>query len=139
MSTETKTHQHDHSGLKLSVFFSFLCLIHCISFPIIIAVLTLFNLTFHPPEWIEFSLLGATAGLGIYSLRHGFNMHHHAFLPLVLFLVGIIGAFTIHIIFDHHSIYWWKIALEIGFAALIAVSQIMNYRLSRRIGCTVQH
>lgn len=141
MSETAKPHQHDHSGLKLSVFFSTLCLIHCLTFPIIIAVLTLFNMTFQPPEWIEFSLLGATLGLGLYSMRHGFNLHHHAFYPLVLFSIGMIGAFAVHLFWHNHSheFSWVRTSLEIFFALLIAVSQFINYRLSRTMACTTQH
>jgi len=139
MSEKTKPHQHDHSGLRLSIFLSTLCLIHCITFPILIAVLALFSVTFHPPLWIEFTLLGATAALGYYSMRHGFTLHYHSKWPLVLFTIGIVGAFAVHIFWHTHDLNLIKTALEIFFALLIAISQVVNYRLTKNHSCTTAH
>lgn len=138
MSENIKPHQHDHSGLKLGVFFSTLCLIHCITFPILIVLLPVFGMAFNPPEWVEFFLLGATAGLGLYAMRHGFNLHHHSFKPLVMFAIGLIGSFGVHILW-HHEGGALRVVSEIFFAGLIAASQIINYRLSRSIACTTHH
>lgn len=131
-------HQHDHKGLKISVFLSVLCLIHCISFPILIVLLPFFNIAFHPPHWIEYLLLGSTAALGYYSMRHGFSLHHHFKYPILLFTLGIVGAFSVHLYFEHAT-NWWIISLEVFFAALIAISQIINYRLTNTHACTVAH
>ncbi|MCB0541150.1 MAG: MerC domain-containing protein [Bacteroidetes bacterium] len=132
-------HPHDHSGLKLSVFLSALCLVHCLTFPFLIALLPMVNIAFHPPEWIEFTLLGATAALGLYSMRHGISMHYHKFTPLIIFLIGIIGAFSIHIIWHTHELNWYKVALEVFFALLIAMSQVINYRWANTYACTVHN
>jgi|TARA_B110000037_G_C17034681_1_gene471072 drug/metabolite transporter (DMT)-like permease len=139
MKSKTVTpHQHDHRGMKLTLFLSTLCLIHCITFPILIVLMPVFNIAFHPPEWIEYVLLGSTAVLGYYSMRHGFSLHHHARYPVLLFTIGIFGAFGIHLIF-HHSLNAWLIAGEVFFAILIALSQIINYRLTNTNACTSAH
>jgi drug/metabolite transporter (DMT)-like permease len=139
MKSKTVTpHQHDHRGMKLTLFLSTLCLIHCITFPILIVLMPVFNIAFHPPEWIEYVLLGSTAVLGYYSMRHGFSLHHHARYPVLLFTIGIFGAFGIHLIF-HHSLNAWLIAGEVFFAILIALSQIINYRLTTTNACTSAH
>lgn len=137
-SKVAEPHQHDHKGLKISVFLSVLCLIHCISFPILIVLLPFFNIAFHPPHWIEYLLLGSTAALGYYSMRHGFSLHHHFKYPILLFTLGIVGAFSVHLYFEHTT-NWWIISLEVFFAALIAISQIINYRLTNTHACTVAH
>ena len=137
-SKVAEPHQHDHKGLKISVFLSVLCLIHCISFPILIVLLPFFNIAFHPPHWIEYLLLGSTAALGYYSMRHGFSLHHHFKYPILLFTLGIVGSFSVHLYFEHTT-NWWIISLEVFFAALIAISQIINYRLTNTHACTVAH
>ena len=138
MSNTVKPHQHDHSGLKLSVILSTLCLIHCLTFPFLIALLPIFNIAFHPPEWIEYSLLISTALLGFYSMRHGISLHYHFWYPLVMFIIGLIGAFAIHI-FASHELNFITISIEVFFAVLIAASQIINYRLSNKYGCVSKH
>lgn len=135
---EAKPHQHDHSGMKITIFLSALCLIHCLTFPFLIVLLPVFNLAFHPPEWIEYLLLGSTAILGYYSMRHGFSLHHHMRYPIILFTLGIVGAFVVHI-FWHHQMNALLISSEVFFAILIAASQIINYRLTKKYQCTTKH
>lgn len=147
MSEQVKPHQHDHSGLKLSIILSTICLIHCITFPILIAVFALFSVAFHPPIWIEFSLLGGTAALGYYSMRHGLTLHYHSKWPLIIFTIGIIGAFAIHILpysgaNEHVHVHEFNLVrtlLEIFFALLIAASQVINYRMTKNHACTSSH
>ncbi len=138
ITKEIKPHQHDHSGMKITIFLSTLCLIHCLTFPFLIVLLPVFNIAFHPPEWIEYLLLGSTAILGYYSMRHGFSLHHHLRYPILLFTIGIIGAFVVHL-FWHHEMNALLIGVEVFFALLIAASQIINYRLTKRYACTTAH
>lgn len=131
-------HQHQHRGMKATLFLSTLCLIHCITFPLLIVLMPIFNMTFHPPEWIEYLLLGSTAFLGYYSMRHGFSLHHHLRYPVILFTIGIFGASGIHLLF-HNELNTWLIVGEIFFTSLIAISQVINYRLTNTHSCTTAH
>lgn len=131
-------HQHQHRGMKVTLFLSTLCLIHCITFPLLIVLMPIFNMTFHPPEWIEYLLLGSTAFLGYYSMRHGLLLHHHHRYPVILFTIGIFGASGIHLLFQN-ELNAWLILGEIFFTSLIAISQVINYRLTNTHSCTTAH
>jgi len=135
---EIHNHEHHHRGMKITIFLSTLCLIHCLTFPFLIVLLPIFNIAFHPPEWIEYLLLGSTAILGYYSLRHGFKLHHHAKYPILLFTIGIFGSFLVHIIW-HHEMNVLLITVEVCCALLIAASQIINYRLTKTHACPTAH
>ncbi|MGB1248404.1 MAG: MerC domain-containing protein [Chitinophagales bacterium] len=132
-----KEHKHNHSILRLSFWLSTLCLIHCIVFPILIVLLPVFNMAFEINHWVEISLLGSTLFLGLYSLYHGYKLHHKDIRPIVIFLVGMGIAFFMHLVLhSHQNPSTFKMCVEIFGSLLIAASQFWNLRLTKSNACT---
>lgn len=133
-----KPHQHNHFWLKTSIWLSTICLIHCITFPIIIALLPVVNIAFEVNHWLEFVLISSTAVIGGYSLFHGYKLHHRKVLPLLFFGIGISIMLSVHYIFHIHSGFL-SIFSEISGALFIASALYINLRLTRKHACTTAH
>lgn len=133
-----KPHQHNHFWLKTSIWLSTICLIHCITFPIIIALLPIVNIAFEVNHWLEFILLSSTAVIGGYSLIHGYKLHHQKLLPLVFFAIGISIMLSVHYIFHIHGGFLGVFS-EISGALFIASALYINLRLTKNHACTTAH
>lgn len=106
---------------------AFICGIHCMAMPVLVAILPLAGLGFLMSEWLEVLLLASATGLSTLSLCWGFRQHRK--LHPVWFLVAGIAWFAIgH--FYMHSV-WYSLA---GGACFL-ISTIINRRLCR----TCQH
>jgi hypothetical protein len=135
---KVKPHQHNHIWLKTGIWLSTICLIHCISFPIIIALLPVFKIAFSVNHHVEMILLVSTAAIGTYSLWHGFKLHHHKVAPLLLFFFGVALMFFLHL--NHHAEpNFLRIFGEISGALFIASSLYLNLRLTKSHACTTAH
>lgn len=131
-------HQHDHTALKVSFWLSALCLIHCIAFPILIVLMPFFNTVFEISHTLEWILLGGTFTIGMYSLWHGYKLHHHDLKPMLLFIVGLIVNGGAHIS-GAHSQGWLLTIVSILGAFMIAGSQYYNLKLTKSNACTTPH
>jgi hypothetical protein len=136
---KVKPHQHNHVWLKTGIWLSTICLIHCITFPIIIALLPVFKIAFAVNHYVEVGLLLSTAAIGTYSLWHGFKLHHKKISPLLLFFSGVILMFILHLNHHHEGFSFLRVFGEISGALFIASSLFLNLRLTKTHACTTAH
>ena len=54
---------------------SLICAVHCAAMPLIITLLPLIGLSFLANEWVEWTLIGISAALGVSSLCLGYRQH----------------------------------------------------------------
>jgi len=73
----------------------------------------------------EYFMIFLAAGIGSYSLLHGFRKHHHSFFPLIIFLVGIGFLFAKQV---WHDFEYWLLPIAVVF---IIVAHLLNYRACR--------
>jgi hypothetical protein len=64
-------------------------------------------------------------GVGSYSLYHGRKKHHHSWLPLIVFGIGVVLLLA--------KIGWheWSLVLLVPAVAAIVTAHYLNYRLCR--------
>ncbi|MFT4646014.1 MAG: hypothetical protein ACI8ZX_002438 [Planctomycetota bacterium] len=118
----------NHKILIYSYWLSVICLIHCISFPIIIAILPVIGIVFEINEWIEIGIILSVLIFGSYSLIHAYITHHKNIKPLVIFYFGMSISFYIHFIAHDHSSN--ALILEIISGAIIAGAQFYNLKIT---------
>jgi hypothetical protein len=135
---KVKPHQHNHIMLKAGIWLSAICLVHCLTFPLIVAVLPFFKVAFEVSHWVEAVLVLSTAVIGTYSLWHGYKLHHHKILPLVIFFIGLLLMIISHV-FHTHDGGILKVLGEISGALLIAGALFLNLRLTKTHACTTAH
>lgn len=135
---KVKPHQHNHIWLKAGIWLSTICLIHCITFPLLVAILPVFKVVFEVSHWVEAGLLLSTAGIGTYSLWHGYKLHHHKLIPLILFFSGLLLMIFSHA-FHSHDGSFLKVLGEISGALFIASALFINLRLTKTHACTTNH
>ncbi len=83
----------DRTGLVIA----FLCLVHCLSFPVIIALLPSARV-FLDSKWLEWSILCAGILIGTISFSLSFQKHRQKY-PIVLGLIGVFFL-TLSLIFS---------------------------------------
>lgn len=120
-----------HKLLQYSYWLSIICLIHCIAFPLLIAVLPFLNIAIKINHVVEFIILGSVLIFGSYALIHAYVNHHKNPIPLMLFVVGFVISFYSHVIIHSHNNYT-TIILEVISGILIASSQFYNIKLTPR-------
>lgn len=111
---------------KLGIAASVACAIHCAVMPLFISSLPLFGINLINNKGFEFFMIGVAAVLGIMALRHGFRLHHHRYIPMILFLGGIFFLIAKEWVGNHPL--WMVIAAVL----LIVSAHILNYRLCRQ-------
>ncbi|TAF50003.1 MAG: MerC domain-containing protein [Sphingobacteriia bacterium] len=108
----------DALGISASV----ACAIHCAVLPLFLTSLPLFGVNIIENSVFEFSMIGLALVIGVYSLRHGFLSHHHRYLPLVLFLLGM--GLLVAKMFLHE----WRFWLLVPAVLLIVAGHYFNQR-----------
>ncbi|RYY70666.1 MAG: MerC domain-containing protein [Chitinophagaceae bacterium] len=104
---------------------SLACAIHCAVLPLVLTSLPVFGVNIIENMNFEFFMIFLAAGIGSYSLWHGYKKHHHSFTPLLIFLAGIGFLFAKQA--WHHFEYW---LLPIAVILIIS-AHLMNYRACR--------
>jgi len=104
---------------------SLACAIHCAVLPLVLTSLPVFGVNIIENMNFEYFMIFLAAGIGGFSLWHGYRKHHHRFLPLIIFLVGI--GFLIAKQLWHNFEYW---LLPIAVVFIIS-AHLMNYRACR--------
>ena len=112
----------------LGISSAFLCIVHCISLPILAFVLptvgTASVLHVHA-EWrwlfIAYSFL-----LGCYSIVHGYFHHHNNLLVVFSFLLGFVMLLA-----DTYIMYFYHLLAIFGGLGLL-FAHTLNWQLSRR-------
>ncbi|MEK7200118.1 MAG: MerC domain-containing protein [Bacteroidota bacterium] len=73
----------------LGITASLACAIHCAVLPLFLSSLPLFGINIIENLRFEYMMIAIAFAVGSYSLLHGRKKHHHNWLPLILFAVGI--------------------------------------------------
>ncbi len=109
---------------KLGICTSFLCIVHCISLPILYVFGLESMLLIVDQEWMEITILLLSFIIGGISFIAGFRKHHQHFVP-VLFVAGyllIVNGESVS-----HS--WLALILSISGALVIAYAHYHNLNL----------
>ena len=110
----------------LGIATSLACAIHCAILPLLVSSLPLFGVNIIHNISFEFGMIFLAFGVGAYSLYHGYKKHHHSFLPIGIFSIGIIFLVIKQIFHDWQL--WFLIPAIIGIVA----GHYLNFKLCRQ-------
>ncbi len=101
------------------------CAIHCALLPLFLTTLPLFGVNIIENQGFEYLMIGIAFLIGGYSLFHGRKKHHHSWLPLSIFSLGIL------LLYAKMHFLQWHIWLLIPAVICILTAHFLNYRLCR--------
>lgn len=110
----------------LGIASSIACAIHCAVLPLFVSSLPLFGVNIVENKFFEYFMIGLAMVLGIVALRHGFRWHHHRYLPVLLFVAGMLLLVGKELVNGHPL---WML---IGAVSCIITAHLLNYRLCRK-------
>lgn len=113
----------------LGITVSIACAIHCAVLPLVLSSLPLFGINIINNEAFEFGMIALAFCVGAYSLYHGFKKHHHSWMPLIIFSVGMIFLLLKQIFNDAQTMH---LILLVPAVVLIVSSHFINYKFCRR-------
>jgi len=111
----------DAIGISTSV----VCAIHCALLPLVLSSLPLFGFNIITNVYFEAGMILLAFCIGSYSLYHGYRKHHHSFLPLIVFGLGILLLVMKQFLIRYET---W---LLVPAASFIILAHILNYRSCR--------
>ncbi len=113
---------------------SFICMIHCISIPLLIILGFDSILWMVDNEWVEMAILLASLLIGGIAFFRGYLLHRQRFIPL-LFVAGFL------LIANGESVApeWLGILVAVFGASLIAIAHFQNLKYRRLKGSTVNN
>lgn len=104
---------------------SLACAIHCALLPLFLSSLPIFGYNIIENNWFEYLMIALAFAVGTYSLYHGRKKHHHSWIPMIIFTVGI--TLLLSKVMWHHLELW----LLIPAVALIITAHYLNYKMCR--------
>lgn len=113
---------------RLGIAASVACAIHCAVMPLFFTSLPLFGINMVNNKPFEFFMIGLAFVIGILALRHGFQWHHHRYVPMLLFIIGFSFLVGKELIKGH------PLWMTLGALGLIICAHVFNYRLCRKAG-----
>jgi hypothetical protein len=104
---------------------SLACAIHCALLPLFLTSLPLFGVNIIDNQHFEYGMVVVALAVGMYSFYHGKKKHHHSWLPMIFFTIGIVLLLA--------KIQWheWSLILLIPAVGAIITAHYLNYRLCR--------
>ncbi len=111
----------DALGITASV----ACAIHCALLPLLLTSLPVFGFDIISNVFFEYGMIVLAFLVGSYALSHGFRKHHHRFLPLTVFSVGILFLVAKQV---WHDLHIWFLAPAV--LAIIS-AHYLNYRFCK--------
>lgn len=108
----------DALGISASV----ACAIHCAVLPLVISSMPIFGVEIIDNTCFEIIMIILAAGIGAYSLYHGYKKHHHQLTPLFIFTLGILLLCAKQI---WHAQQLWLLVPAVFF---IVMAHYFNYR-----------
>jgi hypothetical protein len=111
----------DALGITASV----ACAIHCALLPLVMTSLPLFGFELIDNVAFEYFMIALAFCIGAWSLYHGWKKHHHSFLPLIIFSLGILLLFAKQ---HWHQLQLWFL---IPAVVLIVTAHFINYKSCR--------
>lgn len=109
----------------LGISASIACAIHCAFLPLVITSMPLFGIDIIENMAFEYGMIILAFVVGAYSLYHGFKKHHHKYLPLIIFIIGIVCLFAKQI-WHNQQLYLLTPAV-----VFIILAHYINYRFCR--------
>lgn len=109
----------------LGISASLACAIHCALLPLMLNSLPILGVNIIDNMAFEWFMIVLAAGIGVFSLWHGYKLHHHSLRPLTLFGIGM--AFLIAKQIWHP----YQIPLLILAVSFIVVAHVKNYSSCR--------
>ncbi|PKV51700.1 MerC mercury resistance protein [Aquimarina sp. MAR_2010_214] len=106
---------------------SFLCMLHCIFLPIVIAFFPLMGLVFLTDEFYEVFLIGASLMIAMFAIYNGYKKYHGKPLPVFLYLTTLV-LFTIGFLIENHFIERILHFLATGF---LIIAHYYNWKFTR--------
>ena len=109
----------------LGISASLACAIHCAILPMILTSLPILGVNIIQNLAFEYFMIVLAFSIGAYSLWHGYKKHHHSYIPLLVFLVGILFLIAKQV--------WHENQIPLLFIAvlLIVFAHLRNFRLCR--------
>ncbi len=109
----------------LGIATSLACAIHCALLPLIFTSLPVFGINVIENLAFEIFMVVLAFAIGIYSLYHGYNKHHHNLLPIIIFTTGVLSLVLKLFFIEYEN--WLLIPAITG----IITAHLINYRLCR--------
>ena len=130
----------DGMGILTSV----ACAIHCALLPVIVPTLPLFGINIIHNNIFEWGMIGLALVVGVYSLYHGYQRHHHHKGPVGIFVVGMFfllmkQLYVTYVQADSSSgtsIEYFLLSIAV---LLIITAHYRNYRLCQQTKCHSPH
>jgi hypothetical protein len=91
----------------------------------VLSTLPVFGINIIDNTAFEYFMIFLALCIGAYSFWHGYRRHHHSFMPLVVFCLGILLLFAKQI---WHAYQFWLLPFAILF---IISAHLINYRSCR--------
>lgn len=112
-------------GFALSA--SFLCLIHCLALPLVLAALPALAAILHVPESFHLWMLVFAVPASMLAVLRG-HRHHHRLQPPVIALAGLV-LMTLGVLSARSE--WVELLLSVTGGLTLAWAHIVNWRLRR--------
>lgn len=108
---------------------SFLCAIHCAAMPLLVGLLPLIGLGLLAEEGAEWTLVGFSIALGLFSLLPGYFRKHRRSNALIVFTAGVALILTGRIFCEENS--GLELPAVVAGALFIAAAHLINRKLCR--------
>jgi hypothetical protein len=110
----------------LGITTSMACAIHCAVLPLILTSLPVFGINIIDNVSFEYTMIFLAFAIGSVALYHGYKKHHHNFLPLPIFALGVV-----FLLFKQawHDLQFWFL---IPAVCCIVYAHYLNYSLCRK-------
>jgi hypothetical protein len=102
------------------------CAIHCALLPLFLSSLPLFGMNIIHNPFFEGAMIFLALMIGSFALWHGYRRHHHRWLPLGLFVGGMLFLVAKQFTIEYAQL------LLIPAVVLIISAHYLNWRLCRK-------
>ncbi|MEI8074336.1 MAG: MerC domain-containing protein [Bacteroidota bacterium] len=104
---------------------SLACAIHCALLPLFLSSLPIFGINIIDNLYFEYLMVGIAFMVGTLALRHGKHKHHHSFVPMLVFTIGILLLLA--------KVIWhqWQNWLLWPAVACIVAAHLLNFSYCR--------
>src|SRR5215467_14043706 len=109
----------------LGITTSLICAIHCAILPLILSSLPILGVNIVNNVAFEYLMIFLACAIGCFSLSHGYRKHHRNYVPVLIFIAGMLLLFAKQL---WHEYQYWLLPFAVIF---IVYSHVQNFRLSR--------
>jgi hypothetical protein len=121
---------YSNGGLdRVGAIVSWICAVHCLIVPILVASLPLVGLSFLASETTEYFLIGLSVMIGAVSLLPAYYKRHRKIRTLLFFIAGITLVISADIVFEENLV--GKIVTIAAGAFCITAAHFINRRFCR--------